>query len=92
MVLVLNSPFFHLFILGNIEQKSVFHDILKRQNAFLALKTRNLKSGKIEVFSKGLVYGFGPKLTIFPCFYFRKYRPRKCVLQFSRTKERFSRL
>ena len=57
---------------------------------FLALKTRNLESGKIEIFSKGLVYGFGPKLAIFPSFYFRKYRPRKCVLQYSRTKERFS--
>ena len=51
MVLVLNSPFFHLFILGNIE-KSVFHGILKRQNAFFGSKNKKFKKSKNRDFFK----------------------------------------
>ena len=35
MVLGKNWPFSHRFILGNIGQENVFHDILERKNAFL---------------------------------------------------------
>ena len=53
MVLVLNSPFFHLFILGNIE-KSVFHGILKRQNAFFGSKNKKFKKSKNrDFFTRG---------------------------------------
>ena len=34
-----------------------------------AIKTRRLKSRKIDVFSKGLTHGFGPKMAIFPTFF-----------------------
>ena len=35
---------------------------------FLAIKTRNLKSRKIDNFPKGLTHGLAPKTAIFPGF------------------------
>ena len=37
---------------------------------FQALKTRRSKSRKIDIFSKGLTKGFGPKMAIFRTFFF----------------------
>ena len=37
--------------------------------AFEAIKTRSSKSRKIEISSKGLTHGFGPKMAIFPNFF-----------------------
>ena len=59
---------------------------------FYAFKTRSSKSRKIEIFPKGLTHGFGPKMAIFPTFFLRQYRPGKCLLRYSRTKKRNSRL
>ena len=56
---------------------------------FQAIKPRSLKSRQIYIFPKGLVYGFGPKLAIFPSVDFRQYRPGKSVLRYSRTKKQF---
>ena len=42
----------------------------RTKKQFFGLKTRSSKSRKIEIFSKGLVDGFRPKLAIFPCFFF----------------------
>ena len=39
------------------------------KTSFYDIKTGRLKSRKTEIFPKGLVHGFGPKLTIFPCFF-----------------------
>ena len=75
MVLVQNWPFFYLFILDNIGQENVFYDILEGRNAFLGYKKKKFEKSKIEIFSKGLGHGFGPKFAIFPSFYFRQYRP-----------------
>ena len=49
------------------------------KTSFWAIKSRILKGGNIEIFAKGLVHGFGPKLAIFPSFYFRQYSPGKCI-------------
>ena len=92
MVLVQKWSFFQLFFLGNIGQENVFYDILERIKRLFTLKTRSSKSPKIEIFPKGLTHGFGPKMAIFPTFSFRQYRPGKCVLRYSRTKKRPSRL
>ena len=40
------------------------------RTSFYDIKAGRLKSRKIEIFPKGLVHGFGPKLTNFPCFFF----------------------
>ena len=69
MVLVWKSPFFQLFFLGNIGQENVFYDILERKNAFLSYKNKKFKKSKNWHFSRG-VKGFGPKIAIFPIFFF----------------------
>ena len=92
MVLVQKWPFQQLFCLGNIGQGSVFYDILERKNAFLAYKKRKFINSKNLHFPKGLTHGFGPKMAIFSTFFFRQYRPGKCLLRYSRTKKRLSRL
>ena len=37
---------------------------------FYVIKKRSSKSRKIDIFQKGLVHGFGPKVPIFPPFFF----------------------
>ena len=55
---------------GKIVQEIVFYDILQRNNAFRGYKNKKLKKSKIAIFPKGLTHGFGPKMTIFPTFFF----------------------
>ena len=86
MVLVQKWPFFQLFFLGNIGKENVFYDILERKNAILGYKNKKFKKSKINIFLNGLTHGFGPKMASFPTFFFKQYRPGKCVLQYSRTK------
>ena len=83
---------FPTFFLGNIGQENVFYDILEAKNTFQAIKTQSSKSRKIDIIPKGLTHGFGPKMAFFQTFFFRHYRPRKCVLQYSRNKKYPSRL
>ena len=70
MVLFQKWPFFQLFFLCNIEQENVFNDILERKNAFLGYKKKSSKSRRIDIFPKELTNGFGPKISIFPTFFF----------------------
>ena len=148
MALVQEWPFFQLYFLGNISQKSVFYDILEQKKAFLGYKNNKFKNSKnwhfskavnpwfwtknghfsnfffrqyrpgkrllrysrtkktpfktikkegskslkIDIFPKGLIHGFGPKMASFPTFFFRQYKPKKCLLRYSRTKKSLSRL
>ena len=92
MVLVENGPFFQFFFLGNIGQENIIYDIQERKNAFLRCKNKKFKSGKINIYPKGLTHGFGPKMAIFTTSFFSQYRPGKCLLRYSRTKKRLSRL
>ena len=48
-----------------------FTIFLNEKSPFQAIKTRRLKGPKIAIFPKGLVHGFGQKLTIFPSFFFK---------------------
>ena len=73
------------FFLGNKGQENVFYDIYERKNAFS-------KSRKIDIFQKGLPHGFGRKMAILSTSFFRQYRPGQCLLRYSRTKNRLSRL
>ena len=79
MVLV-QKCFFATFFLGNMGQENVFYDILERKKAFLGYKIKKLKSRKIDIFSNGLTHCFGPKMAIFPTFFFRQYSIGKCLL------------
>ena len=69
-----------------------FTILSKEKTPVQAIKTRCSETRKIEIFLKGVVHGFGLKLAIFACFYFRQYRPEKCVSRYSRRKKRLSRL
>ena len=61
----------------------------KERTPFQAIKTRCFKGRKINIFPQGLTHGFGPKMALFPTFFFRQYRPGKRLLRYSRTKKRF---
>ena len=66
MVLVQNWPFFHFFGGGNIEKENVFYYFLERKNYFLCYKNKKLEKSKNWYF----LHSFGPKLTLFPSFFF----------------------
>ena len=88
-----NGQFFNFFFLGNICQEHVFYDIQERKNAFLCYKNKKFKKSKNWHFSKGVNPWFWSKNGHFSNFVFlRQYRPGKCLLWYSRTKKRLSRL
>ena len=57
--------FFILCFLDQIGPKKVFYDVLGRKFAFLDDQNVELKKGKICIFGKVLVHGFGQKLEFF---------------------------
>ena len=54
-----------------------FTILQNEKTSFWAIKTRSLKSRNIDIFSKGLNNGFGPKMTIFPTFISQEIHSRK---------------
>ena len=62
---------FELFFKGNIVRENVFYDILERKYAFLGYKNKKFKKSKNWYFPKWLTHGFGPKMAIFPTFFFK---------------------
>ena len=58
-------------------RKMSFYDILQRKNAFLAYNNKKFKQSKIDIFRKGLIHGSGPKMAIFPIFFFHAIQARK---------------
>ena len=48
-----------------------------KKTPFQAVKTRSGKSRKADIFPKGFTYGFGPKMSIFPTFFFQAIQARK---------------
>ena len=79
MGLVQKWPFFQFFFLGNICQENVFYDILERKNAFLRYKDKKFKQSKNSHFAKGVNPWFWSKNGQFSNFFFRQYRPEKCL-------------
>ena len=88
-----NGHFSNLFFLGNIGQENVFYDILERKIAFLGYQNEKFKKSQNWHFSKGVNPWFWSKNGNFSIlFFFRQYRPGKCLLRYSRAKKRLSRL
>ena len=84
---------FPTFFFQAIQARKMCFTIFQNEKTyFQAIKTRSSKSRKIDIFPKGLTHGFGPKMAIFSTFFFRQYRPGKCLLRYSRTKKRLTRL
>ena len=63
-----------------------------RKNAFLGYKNKSFKKSKNWHFSRGVIPWFLSKNGHFSNFFFRQYKPRKCLLRYSRKKKRLSRL
>ena len=86
-------PFFQFFFLGSIGQENFFYDFLELKNAFLGYKNKKFKKPKHWHFSKGVnPWIWSKKWPFFKFFFFREYRPGKCLLRYSRAKKRHSRL
>ena len=58
-------------------RKMSFMIFQNEKTPFQAIKTRSPKSRKIDIFHKELSHGFGPKLAIFPIFFFQEVQARK---------------
>ena len=54
---------------------------------FQAIKTRSLKSRKIDIFPKGLTHGFGPKIAIFSTLFFKAIYARKMSFMIFQTEK-----
>ena len=80
--------FYKFFLKAIYERKMCFTILQNAKRPFQAIKTRSSKSH----FSKAIFPWFLSKIGHFFIFFFRKYRPEKCVLRYSRTKKRVSRL
>ena len=87
------AQFINCFFFQAIQARNISFTRFQNKNSpFQAIKTRSSKSRKIDIFPKGFTHGFGTKMDNFPTFFFSLYRPGKCLLKYSRTKKRFSRL
>ena len=80
------------FFLAIQARKMLFTLFQNEKTLFQAIIRPSSKSRKIDIFPTGLTHGFGPKMTILQLFFLRQYWPGKCVIRYSRTKKRLSRL
>ena len=87
-----NGHFSNFYLLGNTGQENVFYDTLERKNAFLGYKNKKFKNSKNWHFSKRLNSWFWSKNGHFSNFFFWQCSPVNCLLRYSRTKKRSSRL
>ena len=84
--------FLSFFFQGIQAMKMSFTIFQNEKTPFQAINKRSSKDRKKDIFPKGLTHGFGPQWPFFQLFFFRKYRPRKCLLRYFRTKKLHSRL
>ena len=78
MVLVQKWPFFRLFFFQAMKvRKMSFMIFQSEKTPFQVIKTRRSKRRVFDIFQKGLTHGFGPKMAIFPTFFFQAIQYRK---------------
>ena len=78
MVLVQKWPFFQVFFFGQYRPGTcLLRYSTTKKMPFQAIKTRRSKSRKIDIFLKWLTHSFGPKMAIFPTFFFQAIQTRK---------------
>ena len=66
-------PIFLFFIFRQYRpEKCLLRYSKRKKTLFWPIKRRSSKSRKIHIFPKGLTDGFGPKMDIFPTFFFYK--------------------
>ena len=74
--LVQNWPFFTFFFKAIQTRKMSFTVFQNEKKAFYAIKTKSSKTRKIDIFLKELTHGLGPKIAIFPTFFFQGIQTR----------------
>ena len=57
--------------------KTSFAIFQNEKTPFQAIKATSSKNRKIDIFPKGLAQGFGPKMAVFPIFFFYPIQARK---------------
>ena len=77
MVLVQNGHFSNFFFQAIQPRKISFMIFQNEKTVLEAIKTRSSKCRKIDIFAKGLTHGLGPKMAIFPTFFFYAIQARK---------------
>ena len=78
MVLLQKWPFFQLLFFKKYRPgKCLLRYSKTKKRLFMTIKTRSSKSRKIDIFPKRLTHGFGPKMAIFPNFFFQAIQARK---------------
>ena len=70
-------PIFPIFFFAIQARNMSFTIFQSEKTPFQAIKTKSLKSRKIDIFPKGLTHGFGPKMAIFPTCFFQAIQARK---------------
>ena len=65
-----NYHFSNFFFQAIYVRKMSFMIIQNQKKPFQAKKTTSSKSRKIDIFPKKLTHGFGPKMAIFPPFFY----------------------
>ena len=77
----LKMAIFPTFIFQEIQANKMSSTIFQnKKTPFQARKTTSSKTRKINIFSKGLSHGFGPKMAIFPTCFLGNIKLRKCLL------------
>ena len=71
---------FTIFFQAKQESKMSFMIFQNEKTPFQAIKRTSPKSRKIDIFPKGLTHDFGPKMAIFPTFFFQAKQNRKMSL------------
>ena len=78
MVLDQKWPQFKLFFFRQYRPEKMSFTIFQiEKTPFQAIKRKSLKSPKIDIFAKGLTNGFGPKMAVFPTFFFQAIQAKK---------------
>ena len=77
MLLVQKWPFLQLFFCAIMAEKISFTIFQNQKTSLQARKTQSSKSRKIDIFPQGLTHGFGPKMAIYPTFFFQAIQARK---------------
>ena len=86
-----NGHFFNFFFFQTIQAKEKSFTIFQNEKTpFQAIKRRRSKNRKIAIFPKPMV--LVQKCPFFQLLFLRQHRPGKCLLRYSRTKKRLSRL
>ena len=82
--------FFNFFFKAILTRKMFFMIFSKDKRHFQAKKATSSKSGRIDIFAKGLTHGFSQKFVIFPTFFFQAILARKmCFMIFQNGKTHF---